>query len=73
MLAGTLPLRYCAAAFATKTPSWKIPFPGHVVILILLESRDEDVPAGMGGLDSVDAVESGGAGGHWEVAGRESD
>ena len=32
--AGTLPLRYCAARFACKTPTWRLPVPGCVVDLV---------------------------------------
>ena len=28
LLAGTLPLRYCAARFAGRTPTWRLPVPG---------------------------------------------
>ena len=31
LLAGTLPLRYCAARFASRTPTWRLPVSGHVV------------------------------------------
>ena len=34
LLAGTLPLRYCAARFACKTPTWRLPVPGRVVDLV---------------------------------------
>ena len=34
LLAGTLPLRYCAARFACKTPTWRLPVSGHVVDLV---------------------------------------
>ena len=34
MLAGTLPLRYCAARFACLTPTWRLPVPGYVVHLV---------------------------------------
>ena len=34
LLAGTLPLRYCAARFACKTPTWRLPVPGCVVDLV---------------------------------------
>ena len=34
LLAGTLPLRYCTARFACKTPTWRLPVPGHVVDLV---------------------------------------
>ena len=32
--AGTLPLRYCAARFACKTPTWRLSVSGHVVDLV---------------------------------------
>ena len=34
LLNGTLPLRYCAARFACKTPTWRLPVSGHVARLI---------------------------------------
>ena len=34
LLAGTLPLRYCAARFACRTPSCRLPVSGHVVDLV---------------------------------------
>ena len=34
LLAGTLPLRYCAARFACSTPTWRLPVPGYVVNLV---------------------------------------
>ena len=34
LLAGTLPLRYCAARFACRTPTWGLPVSGHVVDLV---------------------------------------
>ena len=34
LLTGTLPLRYCAARFACKTPTWRLPVSGHVARLI---------------------------------------
>ena len=34
LLAGTLPLRYCAARFACRTTTWRLPVPGHVVDLV---------------------------------------
>ena len=30
LLAGTLPLVYCAARFACSTPTWRLPVSGHV-------------------------------------------
>ena len=35
-LAGTLPLRYCAARFACKTPTWRLPVSGHVARLVAI-------------------------------------
>ena len=34
LLAGTLPLRYCAARFACRTPTWRLPVFGHVPDLV---------------------------------------
>ena len=34
LLAGTLPLRYCAARFACRTPTWRLPESGHVAGLV---------------------------------------
>ena len=34
LLAGTLPLRYCSAKFASKTPFWALPVPGSVAGLL---------------------------------------
>ena len=34
LLAGTLPLRYCAARLACRTPTWRLPVSGNVVDLI---------------------------------------
>ena len=34
ILAGTLPLRYCAARFACRTPTWRLPESGHVAGLV---------------------------------------
>ena len=34
LLAGTLLLRYCAARFACRTPTWRLPVPGRVVDLV---------------------------------------
>ena len=34
LLAGTLPLRYCAARFACKTTPGRLPVSGHVVDLV---------------------------------------
>ena len=37
LLAGTLPLRYCATRTARKVPFWTLPVPGHVAGLIAAE------------------------------------
>ena len=34
LLAGTLPLGYCAARFACRTPTWRLPVSGRVVDLV---------------------------------------
>ena len=39
LLAGTLPLRYCSAKFASRTPVWALPVPGHVAGLITVEDQ----------------------------------
>ena len=36
LLAGTLPLQYCAARFACRTPTWRLPVSGHVDVLLPL-------------------------------------
>ena len=36
LLTGTLPLRYCAARFACKTPIWRLPVSGHVARLVAI-------------------------------------
>ena len=39
LLAGTLPLRYCSAKFASRIPFWALPDHGHVAGLISDEVR----------------------------------
>ena len=34
LLAGTLPLRYCATRFACRTPTWRLLVSGHVPDLV---------------------------------------
>ena len=34
LLAGTLPLRYCAARFACRSPTWRLPDSGHFAGLV---------------------------------------
>ena len=36
LLTGTLPLRYCPARFACKTPTWRLPVSGHVARLVAI-------------------------------------
>ena len=36
LLAGTLPLRYCAARFACMVPTWRLPVSGHVARLVAI-------------------------------------
>ena len=38
LLAGTLPLRYCAARFASRAPTWRLPVPGQVAGLLTANS-----------------------------------
>ena len=38
LLAGTLPLRYFAARFASRTPTWRLPVPGQVASLVTASS-----------------------------------
>ena len=49
LLAGTLPLRYWAACFACKTPTWQLPVPGCVVDLVAVHdgAGREDLVAGV--------------------------
>ena len=42
LLAGTLPLRYCAAKFATKVPTWRLPVSGHAASLVTAHPRVAD-------------------------------
>ena len=39
LLAGTLPLRYCAARFASMTPIWRLPVSGQVARLVTAGSN----------------------------------
>ena len=55
LLTGTLPLRYCAARFACKTPTWRLPVSGHFGDL---------VPASIGAVREVD-VDGVGQEVHW--------
>ena len=55
LLTGTLPLRYCAARFACRTPTWRLPVSGHVVDL---------VAAGVGAVREV-LVDGAGLEVHW--------
>ena len=42
LLAGPLPVRYCAARFACSFPTWRLPETGHVAADIGVESRVVD-------------------------------
>ena len=55
LLTGTLPLRYCAARFACRTPTWRLPVSGHVFDL---------VAAGVGAVREV-LVDGSGLKVHW--------
>ena len=49
LLAGTLPLCFCAARFAYSTPTWRLPASGHVARLVAAHSdaagdRGDEVP-----------------------------
>ena len=46
MLRGTLPLKYCTSRFAHKVPTWSLPFPGGVALLVggMLVSSDPSSP-----------------------------
>ena len=50
LLAGTLSLRYCAARFACRTPTWRSPVSGHVVDLVTVDVGAER-EAVVGGAD----------------------
>ena len=42
LLAGTLPLRYCAARFACRVPTWRLPASGHVARLVAIYCEAAD-------------------------------
>ena len=48
MHAGTLPLWYCAARFACRTPTWRLPVSGHVAGLVtaVVEASGDAVVGG---------------------------
>ena len=50
LLAGTLLLRYCAARFACRTPTWRLPVSGQVAWLVTadLGVADDDGVEGVG-------------------------
>ena len=39
LLAGTLPLRFCTARFACRTPTWRLTVSGHVTRLVTASSE----------------------------------
>ena len=58
LLAGTLSLRYCAARFACRIPTWRLPVPGCVVELVTAGvGAVQEVVAG-GGCQEVFSVRS---------------
>ena len=48
--AGLLPLRYCATRFASRTPTWRLPVPGHVAGLVAGTSWEVQDVVGFAGL-----------------------
>ena len=40
LLTGTFPLRYCAARFACRAPTWRLPVSGHVACQIAIHCED---------------------------------
>ena len=55
LLAGTLPLKYCAVRFACRVPTWSLPVSGHAACPVTAES----------GVVDVAGVEVGGGGVCW--------
>ena len=58
LLAGSLPLRCCSSKFASRTPFWTLPVPGHVAGLITDGVRAAQLGGSAvvsRGVDSVDA------------------
>ena len=45
MLAGTLPLRYCTARFASRISTWQLPVAGHAASLV---TASIEVPCALG-------------------------
>ena len=43
LLAGSLQLRYCSSRFASRTPFWVLPVPGHVAGLITVQGQAAQV------------------------------
>ena len=43
LLAGTLPLRYCAARFASKVSTWRLPVFRHAAGLVIADESVSDV------------------------------
>ena len=39
LLAGSLPLRYCSSKFASGTPFWVLPVPGHGAGLVTVQGQ----------------------------------
>ena len=62
LLAGTLLLLYCAARFACRTPTWRLPVPGCVVDLVTVGVGAVQEVAADGGCQEVLWVRSSGPG-----------
>ena len=62
--AGTLPLRYCSARFASRTPFWALPVPGRVAGLITAEDQAAQVGEAEVVRRGVDFVDVSGSGRH---------
>ena len=62
LLTGSLPLRYCSAKFASRTPCWALPVPGHVTGLIADDVRAAQVGEALVVRRGVDFVGASGSG-----------
>ena len=62
LLAGTLPLRYYATRFASRTPTWRLPVPGHVAGLVAGTSWEVQEVVAEGAIREVHWVSGSGPG-----------
>ena len=62
LLAGSLPLRYCSAKFASRTPLWALPIPGHVAGLVTDGVRAAQIGEAAVVSRAVDFVDASGSG-----------